>query len=133
MLYRPNSDTATSSGQERTISGQFIAHGRLSPKRRAFVAADIALGKARLEKLTLTQAARLVGVSVVYARAARKVTYCRPDLRSGCETGLNPFPLSRSRPERLAQLWAKATAAERIQFAREVGPDALLNTAAEAE
>ena len=134
ILYRLNPDAATPfSDQERTVTGRFLAHNRLSKRRKAFLAADITLGKVRPEMLTLNQAAQLARVSVVYVRAARKIAYCRPDLRSCCEAGHNPFPLRCSRPEAAVRLWTKMPPNERVEFAREVGPDALLDVAAKAE
>src|SRR5262249_13737029 len=74
----------------RPLSGRYLAHAELSAVKRAFLAADLALGRAHLVRPTLGLCALAARVSVPYAAAARRVAYERPDLRSAVECGLLP-------------------------------------------
>jgi hypothetical protein len=54
-----------------TISGQNIARAKRTKKERAELAAAIAAGDVTVIRLTLAQAARMLGVSSTYASAVR--------------------------------------------------------------
>jgi len=133
MLYRMGA--SPDARPVRLLSGRFLAHNKWTKSRRAFLGADIKSGKAQPFDLTDKQIAALVGVSVPYLAAAGRVAHSRPDLRSACESGLQPLldavPCS-SKAERVARAFVKMTADEQRAFARMVGPDALFGVAVEA-
>jgi hypothetical protein len=95
-------------------------HTITCPHRRAFLGADLVLGRLHLVKPTTAQAARLCGVSTTYVRAARRIAYCRPDLRSSTENGLHPL-ISPKRKLDLVEAWNAASNDERVAFAQRIG------------
>jgi hypothetical protein len=130
MLYLPANPADASPPSSRPIRGRYLAHNRLSKTRRAFLGVDIKSGKVQPFKLTDKQIAALVGVSVPYLAAAQRVAHSRPDLRSACETGLQPLLKAIPRPgraERMARMWVKADADERQAFVRLIGCDAMFD------
>src|SRR5262249_22286244 len=132
LLYRPGSDPTR---PVRLLRGRFLAHNKWTKPRRAFLGVDILAGKAQPVDLTRKHVARLVGVSVSYLEAAQRVAFSRPDLRSACESGLQPLLGAVARPgraERLATMWAKASADERRAFIAMAGIDAVFNATVEA-
>jgi hypothetical protein len=133
MLYRMGAPPDAS--PPRPLAGRYLAHNHLSKTRRAFLGADVLIGRAQPTKLTKKQVAGLVGVSVPYLVAAQRVAHSRPDLRSSCESGLVPLLTAVSRPgraERMASQFTKMTADEQRLFARLAGVDAVFNAAVEA-
>lgn len=91
----------------RVVTGQFLAKNRLCKRDRARLAADILAGKARVIEPTVKQISLMCGVSVPYINEAR---------------GLPP-PKSR----KLLRDWAAATDAERVEFARRAGAEAIFD------
>ena len=133
MLYRMG--TSPDARPVRLLSGRFLAHNKWTKSRRAFLGVDILTGRAQPVRYTDKQVADLVGVSLPYLTAAKRIAHSRPDLRSACESGLQPLldavPCS-SKAERVARAFVKMTADEQRAFARMVGPDALFGVAVEA-
>jgi hypothetical protein len=122
-------------GPVRLLTGRFLAHNKWTKPRRAFLGVDILSGRVQPVRYTDKQVADLVGVSVPYLTAAKRVAHSRPDLRSACECGLQPLldAVPRSgRAERMARLFTKMSVEEQRTFARTVGPDALFGVAVEA-
>src|SRR5262249_12654909 len=135
MLYRIPSPAEATAPASRPVTGRYLAHNGLSAPRRAFLGVDILTGKALPTKLTKKQIAALVGVSVPYLVAALRVAFTRPDLRGSCACGLQPLLTAVPRPgraERLASMWAKASADERCAFIKMVGVDAMFDLTVEA-
>jgi hypothetical protein len=105
------------------ISGRNVAHRKRTPGQRALLAADILTGKVRLDRPTLKQTATLLHVSVPYVEAALRIAG-DPALRARIEGGesLNSIaPISNG----LATAWRNASAKERADLARVVGPDTI--------
>src|SRR5215469_11513871 len=69
------------------ISGRYLAYNRHDRVAHAFFAGDLVLGKTRLVKPTVTQAAFLVGVNRAYVHWAIKRQAERPEIEAG------PHPL----------------------------------------
>jgi hypothetical protein len=137
MLYYPGSPPNASPPKPAALSvpGRYYAHNRKSKVQKAFQGADILSGRVQPVRFTKKQVADLVGVSLPLLAAAQRVAHSRPDLRSACETGLQPLLTAVARPgraERLASAFIKMTADEKHAFARMVGPDALFGVAVEA-
>jgi hypothetical protein len=133
MLYRMGAPP--DARPPRPVAGQYLARNHLSATRRAFLGVEILTGRAQPVNYTDKQVAALVGVSIPYLVAARRVAHSRPDLRSSCESGLVPLLTAVARPgraERLANAFTKMTAEEQRLFARLAGVDALFNAAVEA-
>ena len=63
----------------KTFDGRGLAHRQLDPRQRAVLAADVLDGTVQLD-LSQTQLATLLGVSVTYIQAARKLS---PGKRTG--------------------------------------------------
>jgi len=119
----------------KPVTGRFLAHNHLTAPRRAFLGVDILTGKVQPVRFTKTQIAAIVGVSVPYLVAALRVSFTRPDLRGSCACGLVPLLKATPRPgraERLATMWAKASADERRAFIKMVGADAMFDITVEA-
>jgi hypothetical protein len=126
MLYNPNlTDGATA---PYLLAGRSLA-GNLPAHRRAFQAADLILGKAYLVEPTAAQAAALCRVSPAYAFAAKRIAYCRPDLRADTEAGCRPMlPTAYGKPspdEVLLKIWRDCSPGERIAFCRGADPEAV--------
>jgi hypothetical protein len=135
MLYRIPTPLDANPPASRPVTGRFLAHNGLSAPRRAFLGVDVLTGKVQPTKLTKKQVAALVGVSVPYLVAALRVAFARPDLRGSCACGLVPLltAVPRSgRAERLASMWATASADERHTFIKMVGVDSMFDTTIEA-
>jgi len=135
MLYRTGSAPDAIPAAGRPVTGRFLAHNRLSKSRRAFLGVEIKKGKAQPVEFTDRQIAELVGVSVPYLAAAERVAFSRPDLVSSCKSGLVPLlkAIPRTgRAERLATMWAKASADERRAFIKMVGVDSMFDITVEA-
>ena len=107
------------------LSGRYLAHNPYPAYQRAFFAADLLLERAHLSKPTVKQAAAVCGVTVPYTAAARRIAYCRPDLRAAVEHGLRPLIKTAwpqpSPSDELVSAWDAASNSERIEFARRVG------------
>jgi hypothetical protein len=94
-IYVPSPPQATTN---RTVSGRYLAHNRLTARARARLADDIASKRSNVSDLTLRQAAKLCRVSVSSVKAAR-----------------------RSPADSLVAAWKPSNRAERLQFAHRVG------------
>jgi hypothetical protein len=117
------------------VTGRYFAHNHLSKVKRAFLGTDVKAGKAQPVELTDKQIAALVGVSVPYLAAAEHVALEQPHLRPAIEGGFKPLldavpPPGRA--ERLATMWATASADERRAFVKMVGVDAMFDVAVAA-
>src|SRR5262245_5252918 len=135
MLYYTPTALDANPPASRQVTGRYLAHNRLSAPRRAFLGVDIKKGAAQPVNLTDKQIADLVGVSLPYLAAAQRVANSRPDLRGSCACGLQPLLTAVPRPgrvERLATMWAKASADERRAFIQMVGVDSMFDTTVEA-
>jgi hypothetical protein len=116
----------------RPRRGRYSASAQRAAVQRAFVAADLVLGKAP----SIKQAAQLCVVSDRYVSAATRIAYQQPHLRSSVESGLEPLLAKRKQrsiTERLIRLMAKATEAQRVEFVRAYGVDRVVNLAIAAE
>jgi hypothetical protein len=71
----------------KLVSGRYLAHCRLDPVHRAFIAADLHSGVLQPTKLAMTQAASLARINVTYAWWAKK----RQAERAAIEAGLIPL------------------------------------------
>jgi hypothetical protein len=97
------------------VSGRRVAHLKRNAAERAFVR-----GEVLLRKLTITQAAELLKVCPAYVQAALKAdAYKRFSVVQGCEPLIPSKPKAKS--ESLAARLMRATPAERVAAAREVG------------
>jgi hypothetical protein len=67
MLYRNPGNTAT------VVRGISLAHHRLTPAQRAFIAADIHTGALVVNDPTIKQSAAIAGSNAVYVRHALRV------------------------------------------------------------
>jgi hypothetical protein len=138
MLYRMGERPNASPPKPAVLSvpGRYYAHNRKSAVQRAFQGVDILSGRVQPVRFTKKQVADIVGVSLPYLAAAERVANSRPDLRSACESGLQPLLGAvprRGRAERLANQLAKMDAEERHVFARMVGATLLLDLAVAVE
>jgi hypothetical protein len=108
------------------IAGRGLAHLKRNAVERAFMGADLVRGDVVLSKPTIKQAAELLKVSPAYVQATIKTDiYRRLSVLQGCE------PLIRSKakkPETLAERFARATPAERVAAARQVGVGVVFDT-----
>jgi hypothetical protein len=75
------------------LTGQWLAHAKLSLVERAYLAADLHVGKALLVRPTMLDSAGLLRVSPAYAHAALR----RPNDRLLVESGAVPLALPAAR------------------------------------
>jgi hypothetical protein len=118
-----------------SVPGRYYAHNQKSKVQRAFQGVDILSGRVQPVRFTKKQVADIVGVSLPYLAAAERVAHSRPDLRSACETGLQPLLKAVPRAgkvERMAATWVKMTDAEKRIFVRMVGADGIFDIAVAA-
>ena len=134
MLFIPS--PAPSATVSKPLTGRYLAHNHMPPRRRALLAGDLMTGKARLVEPTIAQAAMLTRVSPRYAATGRAVVFSQPHKRSAVEFGEFSLLAADNRAptasETLAKTWAAASPAERIEFVRLIGPDTIFNTVVEA-
>lgn len=103
------------------VTGHFLAHARLSPDKRAFLAADARMGRRAFTAPTRQQSALLFGSSPPLVRAAERVSE-HPELRARVEAGELSLldaagmlrPTRKSRPAGLLGQWPLAPHAERV-------------------
>jgi hypothetical protein len=104
------------------VTGQSISHLRYNAVERAFAGADFVRGRIVLHHPTIKQAADLFRVSPSYIEAALKADiYKRLSVLQGCEPLIPPKPKLKNKPETLAERLVRATPAERVMAAREIG------------
>jgi hypothetical protein len=98
----------------QSVTGRYIAHGKMTKPERAVLAAEIHDGAVRLERLTVAQLARLLNVSPAYVhRAVAATPPERWRIRAGFQSLANtrpvlhalPMPTLASASE--AELWAQ--------------------------
>ena len=123
MLHIP---TATPEATvSRPLRGRYLAHNHMPPRRRALLAGDLVTGRAHLIRPTIVQAARLVGVSVPYARAGCDVVLSQPHKRSAVEFGDCSLLAAANRippaSKILVKMWNAASPDERREFCRVAG------------
>jgi len=99
--------------QPAAVTGRFVAHARLSKVERALLAAAIHAGDVQLERLTVVQLARLLGVSSAYIHHALAATPTeRREIKTGVRSLTDTHPILRIRPKLTlenaseTQLWA---------------------------
>jgi hypothetical protein len=131
MLYVPSPAGATAAAPSKpstTITGAGLRNrnGVHPAFRRAFTAADLAVGRRHLIKPTVRQAAVLCSVSVRYTYAALRAAN-DPGLRASIEAGCQPL-ISTANSETLAQHFARTSKEELLECARTVGVDVLWDT-----
>jgi hypothetical protein len=116
MLYSPVYSPASS------VSGRQIAHGKGNAVQRALLAADIVRGKVALHRPTMGQAASLLKVCPSYVAAAVAIGD-DIDARIAVLRGRRPLivPPVKAEPETLAKHFSRASKAERVEAARELG------------
>jgi hypothetical protein len=110
MLYRLNSTDATASHISGRSLVQQLRH--LSKTEKAFFAADIYLGRLRLDDLTVPQLAAIMGVNRTYITAALAAS---PTERSTVLAGFEPL------------LKPKANEAALVRLAKQVDADRWLS------
>jgi hypothetical protein len=109
-----------------TITGRNLAHSTRTKAARAFVAADLHLGRCRLTNPTVAQAARLAHVCTPYVAAAIALAddaAARAAVLAGDRTLVDAA--RRGAPECLAEHFARCTPAEWLECARTVGAAAI--------
>jgi hypothetical protein len=104
------------------IRGRYLAHNRLTPVKRAFIAADLKLGTRQLVELTTTQAARLARTNTAYVWHALQ----RMNERAAIEAEITPLVPPHPSPSIVSDN-------EVADFVRRVGVDRLLNAACQIE
>jgi hypothetical protein len=118
MLYVPTSTlnaTPCVVPTPTVVTGRDIAHSHRTTVQLAFFAADWCLGRVQLVKPTIKQAAAIADVSYGYARAARRIAYCRPDLRPAIQCGSRPLIEPNVTPA-IDALWSAMPASQRADF-----------------
>jgi hypothetical protein len=136
LTLRPEVDTGTVVVKvpPRQVTGRYLAHARLTPTERAFLAADIVDGRAVVVDLTATQVARILRTNATYVAAASKLTHAerravryglRPLIARKPEQLPLPMPAMSAAPTTisLAEAWVAASDDERTAFVEEVGID----------
>jgi hypothetical protein len=123
MLFIP---TATREATvSRPLTGRYLAHNHMPPRRRALLAGDLVTGKAHLVGPTIAQAAMLTRVSVRYAAAGKAIVFGQPHKRSAVEFGECSLLAAANRipptSKILAKLWNAASPDERREFCRVAG------------
>jgi hypothetical protein len=104
----------------------------MTARERAFIAADLRIGKLQLIRPTAKQAAAIARVCVPYVAAAERVAYQQPHTRAAFELGIEPLIKRKNVVDRMASLWATMSEAQRIAFVKAVGPDATFDVAVAA-
>jgi SpoU rRNA methylase family enzyme len=117
MLYTATADNVNLP----RISGRNIAHSKRSAVERAFVAADLHLGRYVLIKPTLAQAAKLLRVNAAYVAAAKAIAHDQA-ARNAVISGRVPLVVA-SWSETLADRYMRASPAERVALRKAAGVD----------
>jgi hypothetical protein len=104
----------------------------MTAPQRAFLAADLRLGRVSLTRPTRKQAAALARVSLPYVAAAERVAFQQPHTRAGFEGGFEPLIPKRTVVERMVCRWSTLTPEQRIAFVKTVGADQIFDTAVAA-
>jgi hypothetical protein len=107
------------------VTGQHIAHAQRTKYERAFLAADLHIGRFVLVQPTVLQCAALWRVNPSYVHAA-----LRKDVEERILAGLDPLV---SPPMRIVSAPRLVTDDELVGLAHLVGPDRWLNAGARAE
>jgi hypothetical protein len=107
----------------KTVTGRYLAHGKLSKPERAVLAADLHDGTAVLGRLTIAQLARLAGVSDTYVRAAIAAS---PERRRRVKAGevplVAPPPVRRTLPLPAPAISFAASSDDQVvNLVREIG------------
>jgi len=124
-------DASASVNVPRLVTGQWLAHARLTLTERAYVAADLYVGAAQLVRPTVLQCAALAKVNACYAHWAIK----RPNDRLLVESGAVPLvppagPKALPKPVEPVELLADVVAA--VGFNGTLGLLAQIETAVAA-
>jgi hypothetical protein len=67
------------------VTGNYLAHRRLSKRQRAIIAASAMDGRTEFVEMTQTQIARHCGVSLAYARLLRRANSVPPVVQLAAE------------------------------------------------
>ena len=70
MLYRLSQNPTSIPDGPRAVSGRRLAPSRMTPSRRAGIAAQLLTGELRLADITVDQACALTGANPTYVRKA---------------------------------------------------------------
>ena len=111
------------SKQPSSVTGRNVAHGRRTAVERAFLAADLHLGRVNLVKPTVKQVAAMLTVSQAYVAAAKAVAHDERG-RDAVLAGRVPL-LVASWSESLAERYLRASPAERVNLTQTAGVDAI--------
>lgn len=108
------------------ITGRNLAHGKRSALERAFVAADLHLGRAEMVYPTIRQCAHLAHVCVPYVAAAVAIANDQAARAAVLAGDCTITEAAKAvAPESLAEHFARATPSEWLKCARMVGPAAV--------
>jgi hypothetical protein len=88
LTLRPEVETVTVKVPPREVTGRYLAHNRLTPVERAFLAADIVTGRAKVVDHTATQVMEMAGTNATYMAAASKLS---PSEGKLVEAGVRPL------------------------------------------
>jgi hypothetical protein len=111
----------------KVYPGRWLAHSKLGLAARAFVAADLVVGRCKLVCPTITQAARLARTNVAYVHWALR----RQADREPIERGVFPLVPARASPAPID--WNEIDDDTLVEAVRLIGVDRTLNAAAAAD
>jgi hypothetical protein len=103
FIYQKPPSTST---PRRVVSGRYLAHGKLSPRERAELAADLIDGRAALGKLTAKQLITLCRANASYVHAARQASAVTVQETTLAETLAAASPEELVRELGAHKLWA---------------------------
>jgi hypothetical protein len=107
------------------VTGRNVAHARRCALERAFLAADLHLGRISLVTPTIKQAATMLMVSQAYVTAAKAIAYDEK-ARNAVISGRVPL-LVAAWSESLSDHYLRASPAERVNLTQTAGVDHLFD------
>jgi hypothetical protein len=130
LFIPPNVKLPDAESSIPTVTGYALALGKASATERAFIAANLVLGRLTLIEPRVTQAARLARVCEPYVDAALEILRSgNRGLQIGALDGtfslFEAAVLAKNPVPALADMFLVATPAERANLAKTVGPAAI--------
>lgn len=125
MLMRTTTAALYQNSTQEQLTGRNLAHAERTSAERAFVGADLHLGRIARIRPTVKQVAYLAGVCVPYVAAGIEITNdraAREAVLAGKVPLLEAAKSIAASTETLAEHLTRATPAERLDCARVFGP-----------